>query len=33
MGRCDFACSACGRCGDVTEPNCCPNRDARVAGE
>lgn len=26
----DFACSACGWCGDVTEPNYCPNCGARV---
>ena len=30
-GECyDFACSACGWCGDVTEPNYCPNCGARV---
>lgn len=29
----DFACSACGWCGDVTEPNFCPNCGARVVGE
>ncbi len=26
----DFACSACGWCGDVCEPNYCPNCGARV---
>lgn len=26
----DFACSACGWCGDVTKPNYCPNCGARV---
>lgn len=26
----DFACSACGWCGDVTEPNYCPYCGARV---
>lgn len=26
----DFACSACGRRGDVSEPNYCPNCGARV---
>lgn len=26
----DFACSACGWCGDVTKPNYCPHCGARV---
>nr|DAT20782.1 MAG TPA: nin one binding protein [Caudoviricetes sp.] len=26
----DFACSACGWCGDMTNPNYCPNCGARV---
>lgn len=26
----DFACSACGWCGDMTKPNYCPNCGARV---
>lgn len=26
----DFACSACGWCGDVAEPRFCPNCGARV---
>ena len=26
----DFACSICGWCGDVTEPNYCPNCGAMV---
>lgn len=26
----DFACSACGWCGDVTKPNYCPSCGARV---
>lgn len=26
----DFACSACGWCGDVTKPNYCPNCGSRV---
>ena len=26
----DFACSACGWCGDITEPKYCPNCGARV---
>lgn len=26
----DFACSACGWCGDVSKPNFCPNCGARV---
>lgn len=29
----DFACSICGWCGDVTEPNYCPNCGARVVSE
>lgn len=29
----DFACSACGWCGDVTEPNYCQNCGAKVVGE
>lgn len=29
----DFACSACGWCGDVTEPNYCPYCGARVVIE
>lgn len=28
----DFACSACGWCGDITEPNFCPNCGAMVVG-
>ena len=26
----DFACSACGWCGDITEPKYCPNCGTRV---
>lgn len=29
----DFACSACGWCGDVTEPNYCLNCGAKVVNE
>ena len=29
----DFACSACGWCGDVTEPNYCPYCGARMVIE
>lgn len=29
----DFACSACGWCGDVTEPNYCLNCGAKVVSE
>lgn len=29
----DFACSACVWCGDVTEPNYCPNCGAKVVDE
>ena len=29
----DFACSACGWCGDVAEPNYCPYCGARVVSE
>ena len=29
----DFACSACGWCGDVTKPNYCPNCGARVVND
>lgn len=29
----DFVCSACGWCGDVTEPNYCPYCCARVVSE
>ncbi len=33
-GECyDFACSACGWCGDVTESNYCPHCGARVVSE
>lgn len=29
----DFACSECGFCSDVTEPNFCPNCGAKVVDE
>lgn len=29
----DFACSICGWCGNVTEPNYCPDCGARVVSE
>lgn len=29
----DFACSACGFCGDIAEPKYCPNCGARVVDD
>lgn len=28
----EFACTACGWCGDVTDPNYCPNCGCRIVG-